>query len=80
MHTNDEIEKQNLLSQYHQKCQYCEKLERELAIEKSINKVHQDYMDAWSRKGPYMTMSVSGHVDISKDAQETGVVSNVLKC
>ena len=74
VHTNDEIEKQNLLSQYHQKCQYCEKLERELAIEKSKNQVHQDYIDALSRKGPLVSLNVSGHVDINKDDQETGVI------
>ena len=74
VHTNDEIEKQNLLSQYHQKCQYCEKLERELAIEKSKNQVHQDYIDALSRKGPLVSLNVSGHVDINKDDQETGKI------
>ena len=74
VHTNDEIEKKNLLSQYHQKCQHCEKLERELAIEKSKNQVHQDYIDALSRKGPLISLNVTGNVDINKDGQDTGKI------
>ena len=64
---------------YNQKCQYCEKLERELAIEKSKNQVHQDYMDALSRKGPLVSLNVSGNVDISKDAPDVGRIKTPVE-
>ncbi len=59
---------------FNQKCQHCEKLERELAIEKSKNQVHQDYIDALSRKGPLISLNVSGNVDIKKDDQDMGKI------
>ena len=63
---------------YNQKCQHCEKLERELAIEKSKNQVHQDYMDALSRKGPLVSLNVSGQVDIKGDDQDMGKIETSI--
>ena len=63
---------------YNQKCQHCEKLERELAIEKSKNQVHQDYMDALSRKGPLVSLNVSGQVDIKRDDQDMGKIETSI--
>ena len=74
LHTNDEIEIQNLKSQYNLKSIECDQLKIELSIEKSINQVHHDYMDAFSKKGPLVSLNVSGHVDINKDDQDMGKI------
>ena len=78
LHTNDEMEKQNLKSQYYQKSKECDQLKIELSIEKSKNQVHQEYIDALSRKGPLVSLNVSGHVDINKDDQDTGVIDTSI--
>ena len=74
LHTNDEIEIQNLKSQYNLKSIECDQLKIELSIEKSKNQVHQDYIDAFSKKGPLVSLNVSGHVDINKDDQDMGKI------
>jgi hypothetical protein len=60
---------------FNQKCQHCEKLERELAVEKNINRIHQEYRDIWSKKGPLVTLNVSGSVDIKKDDQGVEMIN-----
>ncbi len=64
---------------YNQKCQHCEKLERELAIEKSKNQVHQEYREAFTRKGPLISLNVSGNVDISKDAPDVNRIKTPVE-
>ena len=74
VHNNDEAEKLNLQNQLDLKCRECDQLKLDLSTERNINKVHQEYKDVFLKRGPFLTMNVTGNVDVSHDIPGVEIV------